>query len=346
MDVTLRTTWILLGVLIGLGLSGTPVRAQSTEPPAVSGGDDKPWNRGVPTETRQAARDLFLEGNRLFNIPLYGRAAEKYLAALSRWKHPAFYFNLALAQLNLGQEVEAHENLKQAIRQGEEPLGADQFHEAQRQLAELEHLLGRIRVRCPTAGAEVTLDGAPVFTGPGSHEAWIKPKAHEVSARRPNYLSKASRVTVRSGELTSVDLQLVALSDAEQTRWAVWKPWAVVASSVAIGLASGGLHAISRQGFKTYDDRFQHLSCVKMGCKESEIGADLNGQLRHAMLEQKLAVGGYVAAGTLIATGAVLLYLNRPRLVEQETADSPPPRVAIVPAVSGDMIGVLMTVSR
>jgi hypothetical protein len=344
--VNLRTTWILFGVLVGLGLPGAPLRAQSRDIPTVSGGDDKPWNRGVPIETRQAARDLFLEGNRLFGIPLFARAAEKYLDALGKWKHPAFYFNLALAQLNLGQEVEAHENLKQAVRQGEEPLGAEQFREAQKQLAELEHQLGRLLVRCPTAGAEVTLDGAPVFTGPGSYEAWVKPKAHEVSAKKPNYLPKASRVTVSPGKLKSVDIPLIALSDAEQTRWAVWKPWAVVASGAVVGLASGGLHAVSRHGFKTYDDRFQRLPCVAMGCPESEIGADLNGQLRHAALEQRIAVSGYITAGALITAGAVLLYLNRPRLAEQDTADPPRPRWAIIPAMSGDMFGVQMIVSR
>jgi hypothetical protein len=344
--VNLRTIWIALGVLIGLGLPGAPLRAQSTNAPAVSGGDDKPWNRGVPTETRQAARDMFLEGNRLFSIPLFARAAEKYLAALSKWKHPAFYFNLALAQLNLGQEVEAHENLKQAVRQGEEPLGAEQFHEAQKQLAELEHQLGRLRVNCPTTGAEVTLDGAPVFTGAGSYEAWVKPTTHEVSATRPNYLPKASRVAVRPGERKSLDMQLVALSDAEQTRWAVWKPWAVVASAAVVGLASGGLHAISRQGFKTYDDGFQRLPCLMTGCSESDIGADLNGQLRHATLEQKIAVGGYITASALITTAAIMLYLNRPRLVEQDTTDPPRPRLTIIPAMSGDMLGVQVIVSR
>jgi hypothetical protein len=141
-------------------------------------------------------------------------------------------------------------------------------------------------------------------------------------------------------------MQLVALSDAEQTRWAVWKPWAVVASAAVVGLASGGLHAISRQGFKTYDDGFQRLPCLMTGCSESAIGTDLNGQLRHATLEQKIAVGGYITAGALITSGAIMLYLNRPRLVEQDTAAPPRSRLTIIPAMSSDMLGVQVTVSR
>ena len=48
---------------------------------------------------------VFLEGNRLFKIPLFTRAAEKYIAAIEKWTHPALYFNLALTQLNLGQDL-------------------------------------------------------------------------------------------------------------------------------------------------------------------------------------------------------------------------------------------------
>ncbi|HMG21017.1 MAG TPA: hypothetical protein VK607_06855, partial [Kofleriaceae bacterium] len=83
-----RTTWLFLGALVvALTRAAPPVHAQATTAPAVTGSDDKPWNRGVPLADRQAARDLFLEGNRLFKIPLFARAAENYAAALRKWKH-------------------------------------------------------------------------------------------------------------------------------------------------------------------------------------------------------------------------------------------------------------------
>lgn len=343
---TARTA-LFLGVLVSsLVLGRASLHAQPASAQVSVDGNDKPWNRDVPLATREAAKDLFLEGNRLFNIPVYARAADKYIAALAIWKHPAFYFNLAITQLNLGQDIEARDSLEKSLQHGEEPLGPEQFKEARRQLHDLEGHLGRIQISCQTQGAEVTLDGATLFTGPGSYKAWIKPTTHEVSATRSNYLPKSRRVTVRPGERKSLDMQLVALSDAEQTRWAAWKPWAVVASAAVVGLASGGLHAISRQGFKTYDDGFQRLPCLMTGCSESDIGAHLNGQLRRATLEQKIAVGGYITAGALITTGAILLYLNRPHLAEQDTADPPRPRLSILPAMSGGMLGVQMTVSR
>ena len=107
--------------------------------------------------------ELRVEGNRLFKVPLFAKAAEQYTAAIGKWKHPAFYFNLAVAQLNLGQDVEARDSLEHALHYGEAALGADDFKEAQKQLRELEQLLGRIRITSSTEGAEITIDGATLF---------------------------------------------------------------------------------------------------------------------------------------------------------------------------------------
>jgi tetratricopeptide (TPR) repeat protein len=207
---------------------GDPSTPTGNEPgpdddePVVIDDPDKPWTQGVSAEDRQAARELFLEGNRRFRIPLFAKAAEKYAAALARWKHPAFYFNLAVAQLNLGEDVEARENLERALEYGEEPLGAEQFQEAQRQLREVERQLGRIRVSCPTQGAEVTLDGVKLLTGPGSYEGWAKATPHEITAKKAGYLSEARQVAVTSGQLLEVELKLITLSEATDAsrRWA------------------------------------------------------------------------------------------------------------------------------
>lgn len=317
-------------------------------------GRSQPWNRGVPLADRQAAKDLFLEGNRLFKIPLLTQAIEQYTAALRKLEHPAIYFNLALAQISLGEEVEAHDSLERALAHGEEPLGAKQFQEARRQLQDLERKLGRIRVSCQTAGAEVTLDGVPLFTGPGSHHAWVTASAHEITARKPDYLAVARRVTVGAGEQTSLDLKLITLSEAEDgsRRWAKWKPWAVAGAGVTVAAAAGVVHALSFRNFRAYDDEFLRLPCIAMqdpkapGCATADISSSLNDKLSRAEREQDIAVGGYIVGGSLLAAGAVLLYLNRPHLTEQAATSSPVGRVAFAPAISPDMLGILLTVNH
>ncbi len=346
---------IFLVAFVGGLISGrAPLYAQSTIAPVAGGDDNAPWNQGVNNETREAARAVFLEGNRLFKIPLFAQAVEKYTEALSQWKHPAFYFNLALAQLNLGQELEAHQSLEQALKYGAEPLGSEQFQEAKKQLEEVERQLGRIHVTCKTRGAEVTLDGATLFTGPGTYEGWVKANSHELTAKKQGYLSEARRVTISSGKLQDIVLKLITLSEAAETgrRWPVWKPWSVVAAGATIAAAGGVLHALSSRNFNDYDAKFLKLPCVTMpnledpGCAKDAIPSDLNAQLNLARHEQAIAVGGYIAGGSLIAAGVVLVLLNRPRLMEQAPTNSPGRSVAVVPTVSTNMLGILVSVSQ
>jgi hypothetical protein len=341
-----NTSIFIAALIVALTAGGAPLYAQvmnSPLAPVASGGDDKPWNQGVTHESRQAARDLFLEGNRLFRIPLFARAAEQYMTALRKWKHPAFYFNLALAELNVGQEVQAREHLVLALQFGEEPLGAEQFQEAQKQLREVESQLGRIRVTCPTPSAEITLDGGTLFTGPGSYEGWLKAKAHELTAKSPGYISEARRVIVSSGKLEDVELKLVTLSEATDTarRWATWKPWAVVAAGGAIVASAGVVHVLSSRNFSAYDEKFLHLPCARTaGCTDDDLGPDLSGQLSRAKLQQQIAVGGYIAGGSIVATGIVLLYMNRPRLLEQNGKRPSAVAVTILPVATPEVLGI------
>jgi tetratricopeptide (TPR) repeat protein len=340
---TARTAQFLGVLVLSLVLDRALLHAQPPSAQVAVDDNDQPWNHGVPIATREAAKDLFLEGNRLFNIPVYKRAAEKYIAALAMWKHPAFYFNLAITQLNLGQDLEARDNLESALRYGQQVLEADRYQEAQKQLKEVQGLLGRIRITCPTAGAEITLDGATLFTGPGTREEWVKATAHQLTARRTEYVTQARRVTVAAGKLETINLLLTKL--VEDRPWTVWKPWAVVGTGVAFAATGGVFHALSLRKFAQYDDNFLKLTCASTGCKDDEIRPEMKAQLSRAQLERSLAVGGYIAGGSLIAVGVVLVYLNRPHLVEQSTPDSHN-TVAVIPAFSANTVSVLVTVSR
>jgi hypothetical protein len=359
--VKTKTPWISIGVIAcGLMAGSAPLYAEEpraleggTAAPAAVGGavaagsENEPWNRGVSEATREAARQVFLEGNRLFKIPLFAQAVEKYTEAIGKWRHPAFYFNLALAQLNLGQDVEAHDSLVEATRYGAAPLGVAELQEAKKQLAEIERRLGRLAVSCPTPGAEVTLDGVALLTGPGRREVWVKARAHEITAKQSEYVTQSKRVTVGPGAVQVIDLPLRKL--LEDRPFAVWTPWAVVGAGVAIAAAGGVFHGLSSRDFREYDRVFPTLSCASAGCTTAQIDEEspgLNGRLDRARREQRLAIGGYLAGGAAIVAGTVLVYLNRPRLAEQEGAGPRGSGVALVPVVSGDTLGMLVTVSR
>ena len=284
---------------------------------------------------------------------LFARAAEKYVAALSKWKHPRFYYNLAAAQIGLGQEVEARESLEKALAHGAEPLGEAEFKEAQKKLQDVTHQLGRIRVTCQTPGAEVTLDGVTLFTGPGIHEGWVKAKAYELTAKKAGYLSEARRVTVSAGQIQDIELKLVTLGQATDAsrRWAVWKPWAVVAGGGAIAAAGAVLHALAARNFNAYDDAFLQLSCASPseeqptpGCKRGQIPAALSDKLDLAKRQQSIAVGAYIAGGASLATGIVLLYVNRPRTMERRTDNHQTRNIVVSPVVSVDTLSITVRV--
>lgn len=357
-NVSPTNRWTVVGALIAAAIcAAAPADAQPKRSPPAEGDvvvlndPDKPWSAGVPMERREAAKAQFEEGNRLFRIPLFAKAADKYKAALADWKHPAFYFNLALAQLNLSQDVEARDSLERALAHGAAGLKAEEHREAQRQLEELARTLGRIRVICRTPGAEVTLDGVMLFRGPDSHESWVKATDHELTAKKTGYIAEARRLTVSPGELQELELTLITLSEAtdRSRRWATWKPWAVVAVGATVAAAGGGLHALSARNFNAYDEGFVGLDCATPsetrptpGCEGSQVPAHLRDQLTSARSQQAIAVGAYVAGGSLIAAGAILLYMNRPRLTEQGAAGMSQQSMAVMPAIGPDSIGVLM----
>jgi hypothetical protein len=305
-------------------------------------------------ERRSAARALFLEGNRLFWVPLFARAAEQYTAALALWKHPAFYFNLAIVQLNLGQDVEAHESLQHAIAHGEAPLGAAQFQEAQKQLRDVKRRIGQLRVTCPIRGAEVTLDGVHLFVGPGSYQGWVKARAHELTATKAGHLSEARRVIIEPEKLHAIELRPVTLTQATDAsrRWPTWKPWAVIAAGGAAVATGAYFHRLAFRNFNLYDEELQDLDCADPmgepprlpGCTKADV-RPLDSRLARADRQQLAAVGGYVLGGSLIATGVVLMYLNQPRLTEQGVPHLFGKRIAVASTITSDGFGVTVGTS-
>lgn len=299
-----------------------------------------------------------LSGRLAHAVPFY----ERYLAldphgpesTVARTILAGFYFNLALAQLKRSQEIEARENLVNALRHGEEPLGTEQFKEAQKQLQELERQLGRIRITCQTEGAEVALDGVKLFTGPGSYQGWVKAKDYELTAKKVGHLSQTKRVAVAPGAAQHVELRLITLSEPSDShrRWSAWKPWMVVAAGSAIMVIGSTLHLDAFRNFRRFDQNLFALECARRfvtpeiiaGCSVDDPNLiELTNHLDYARRQQAIAVGSYIIGSSLIAAGAVLLYMNQPRSVGWKSVDSK--NMAILPKVSSNLLGIQIGVS-
>jgi hypothetical protein len=358
---------IRLGLVFSVGLvCALPARVQSGEPPAddASGGpraaaplpgdgaappaaapidtadasdaagEDAPWNQGVDVDRRHAARKVFLEGNDLARKRFFATAAAKYRQAIELWPHPAFSYNLALAQLQLDQSIEAHASLQRAVEHGPAPLG-DRYEQARQQLARIESELGAIEVTCAEPGARVMLDGKPVFTGPGTYRGVVRPGAHQLVAIRRGLAPVVEQLVLAPGEQGSVAL-VFEYPETEVTekrrRWAAWKPYTVVTTGAALVLAGAVLDWHSTRMFDDYDS--DYLEACPIGCMPGMEPSGLGDRQSQAESEQRLAVIGYAAGGVVLATGIVLSYVGRERTYRKRVRVAPDAERTLQPSTT------------
>ncbi|WP_437840446.1 hypothetical protein [Sorangium sp. So ce1153] len=266
-----------------------------------------PWHRGVSEERKQRARALFHEGRELHQQLMLGDARARYEEALRSWEHPELRFNLARALWRMGQPLSAYENLRLSLRWGPGALAAEgekQALDLMRRLEEQE--LSAVEIRCDEPGASVQLDGKPWFVGPGHERRTVLPGEHVIVARKKGYFPVVKSAPALAGRRVSGTLKLSVDGIVTERRWAAgWAPWAVVGSGAAV-VALGG--ALQWRVGELRDELQQQcgVSCAPASAQDA--GA----------WEGRVAAGAFVAGGVTVATGLVLVWLNRPRAYRSE----------------------------
>lgn len=333
-------TW--LAGLILLVPHAAQAQASAAAQPAPGHADDvdteptgRPWSANVSRDQRVEARELFLEGNRLLRIPRFAQAAEKYEAALKLWPHPAFHYNLAIAQINLVQPIEAHGSLAKALRYGAAPFEQDKYDQALEYQKRLEQQLGRIEITCAEPEAEVTLDGRLIFTGPRTREIVVTQGQHQVVARKAGRLTETEMLTVSAGQLVRVQMVLYPPDAVTTERYLpAWLPWTGLAASVASLSAAGYLDWRSARAIKDFDDKFE-ARCPTRGCKDDEV-PELIAELDRAETERQVALGMYIGGGIAVIGSAVLIYVNRERIVRRSMREE---AISFIPVYSLNSFG-------
>ena len=336
MIATPRRTRIVLALVLAVAWSWASPAAHAQEAGDVAQETgEKPWSRGVSMAQRRAARALFLEGNRFLQVPLFAQAADKYREALALWPHPAFHYNLAIAQLNLVQPIDAYESLARAMAYGPSALGEREHRQAEEYRRRLAQQLGRIAVACDEPGAEVTLDGQRLFTGPGRHEGVVLPGEHQVVARKPGRIPETRQLVLSPGERAEVALVLRRPDRVETTRYLpAWVPWLGVGAGAALLSAGGYMDRQSTQSLAKFDDTFDR-QCPR-GCTPGEVPA-LAVEIDRAEAQKQTALGLYIGSGLVLAGSAAMLYINRERVVRGEARAG---ALSLVPVVGPRTAGL------
>lgn len=299
--------------------------------PTSTSAEVRAWAQGVSDADQLAATRLFEEGNKQFANKAYDEARKLYQKALGHWKHPAAQFNLAECLILLDQPVQAYKQLKASMRFGVQPLGAEMLQRAVVRKQLLEGQLATVQIKNPVDGAKVTLNGEVLFSGVNEVTRLVRPGHFQVVATKPGYVTQTTAITVfpAKAESITVSLRRPSGKDVEfSRRWAAWKPWAVVGGGALLGSIGGYLYTRSVSTMDEYD-REIGLQCGN-GCDSATLSASTRNLEDQAKLLNTVSIATMGTAGVLLATGAVLVYMNQ---LHPQTESAV--RVVAVPTVDG-----------
>jgi hypothetical protein len=293
-------------------LTGGSARAQSTT--------HRPWSIGVSPQQQKRAETLYQEGNRDFTNGFLAAAVAKYRAALQHWNHPGIHYNLALALISLDRPIEAYQSIVAALGHGTDALLPEEYQRAIDHKRELRRQIAVVEVVCEEPYTAVTLDGKPLFTGPGRVTTMVLPGRHQVVASKTGYLTTTRAFKLAGAERTRLELRPVAAyQPSKQFQHRTWPQWAVTGLGLGAGAAAVMLHWQFRVDSDRLSDTFR-TKCPN-GCPDyPEELVPLRERLEW---QRNVAYAGYAAAGALLTTGAVLMYLDRPQTTKAGARQEP-----------------------
>lgn len=313
---------------------------------SAAGPDEKqasrPWAEGVSPAQRRKALSLRARGKRIAQEFYLTKAVDTYREALRHWNHPIFHYDLCRILDALDRPLEAYESLKQAMRYGPEPLGEDAATRKKRYErllelgANLEARLVKIAIVSPASNLDISIDNRILNPGEDNTTVFL-PGTHRVAAQKPGH-----RTLVETLDLPPGTSARFAVVPRQPVAW--WKSWVVLGTGSAVALTGAGLFWYGSSERDALAKRIQDI--CEPGCRNPQEKDDI-GRFRsdwqRVRWEQRIGLGASIVGGGVALAGAGLMLWNRQRNFQLRRVDDAP--LAIVPAVSGDMTGVVGTLS-
>jgi len=161
-------------------------------------------------DAKARAQALLTEGAELYQAGSVAAAYEKFSAAYEEFKSPKLLFNIGQTSRDLGRLPEAMDAFTRFL--AEELDAPEQMTaEAKRSVEELQLRMGRLHIQCPTADAEISLDGRLIGNSPVTDVVWAMPGSHQLTARHANMLPAIENVEVKAGWMHTVVMTLQPL---------------------------------------------------------------------------------------------------------------------------------------
>ncbi|SET95924.1 hypothetical protein [Stigmatella erecta] len=300
-----RGQFRFLVLLLCTSLWAVPALAQK---PAPSLSNRPAWAQNVSPEQQKAAAELLEQGNNLLKDSIFIEAEKKYVEALKHWKHPAIYYNLALALLNLARPAEVYEYMVASTQYGEAPLGEERFKHARRYIEHVEKESAWANITCASSiTATLKRDGELLPLHCERFERMLRPGAYTISAFREGNPVPDTVLTLAAGERAHYRLEV-----EDGRRWAAWKPWTVLGAGVAMAVGGRIIHMNARDEYRAFDEGVLRCNAqnedLRQGCA---VSPELGSVRSKANTLQWVAMGAFAAGGAALITGGVMLYKNR-----------------------------------
>jgi hypothetical protein len=326
--------------------------AQEEEPPAAEPGDqgqdtcgpERPWYDGVTPEQREQARSLYKAGNLLLDDLYYREAAVKYRQALEHWDNPPIHYNLMIALIGDHNKSEAYKSAVAALQYDGCALTPKQRHRARENREIFADMLSWITVECQVRGASVFLDEDLIFVGPGKVTLLVRDGEHRVLATKKNHMTTRETIKLQARQHKTVLLEMLHNDKVVLTsrRWQAWKPYAVMAAGVGLGLVGSAFQWRSSENNQQYSALFTDQCPPPGGCLHAAQSSELLAVESRYKWYRRVGIGTLAASGAIAATGVVLWYFNRPEKRPNPRRDDLV-HITVTPTLAPDATGAAIT---
>jgi hypothetical protein len=157
-------------------------------------------------------RALFSKGVTLFRAGDFRAALEQFTRAYAVAPSFRIQFNIGQTCSELQDHACATKAFELFLADGGKQVPPAQRIIAERELKRLHALVGSVRVVVNVAGADVTVDDAPVGTSPISAALTVNAGRRKISASKPPLAPVSSVVDVPGGDMVDVSLTLADAS--------------------------------------------------------------------------------------------------------------------------------------
>lgn len=276
----------------------------------------------------------------------YDQACAAYAAAYSLKQHYQTAGNLGDCEMRSGDYRNAAEHLSKFI--GEYPASEprDRLENAKALLAQARTKVGVLRIDSSLTGAQVSMDGRPIGSGPMATELFVEPGRYRVEAKTGSELVQRI-VDVQASEERRVQLEPVPKVAVERRHEEPSGKGKVIGAGIAGGLGAMGvvvgggflIGALLKEQERSILVHDVFGDAPKGNeCTTAQFQTDCNrigALVDEKYVFQNVAIGGFVVGVAGVATSIALGLSSRRSPAGPKVGTS----VMVVPTASGIVVG-------